>query len=121
MKIRLLLLGSWLTVAPALALAADPKQEECDSMEVRVGSAKSPEEHRTLAACFSGKAKAARRDANIHHQMELSYSHFFPAREMVKHCQELIALDKQMARAYEELARFHTDAAEREGGSPGDP
>ena len=52
--------------------------------------------------------------------MELSYAHFFPAREMVKHCQELIALDKRIADEYEAPARFHTDQAQREGGSPGD-
>jgi hypothetical protein len=41
------------------------------------------------------------------HQMERSYSHWLPAQEVVKHCRALVALDKQMAREYEALARAH--------------
>ncbi len=71
-----------------------------------------PEEHREVAAYFSEKASAARRDANTHHRMELSYTHWITSREMVEHCRKLIALDKQMAQEYQALARAHTAKAD---------
>lgn len=57
-------------------------------------------------------ARRDRRDANGHHQMELSYSHWTTGQEMVRHCRELISFDKQMAREYEALARAHSAKAD---------
>ena len=116
MKIRAFVIALWLAVAPVLATAAEPTGGEPSpdehAAELVAGSAKSPDEHRALAAYFEQKAKAAKRDANFHHQMELSYSHWFPAQKMAEHCRALMALDKQMAREYDALARAHTAEAE---------
>jgi hypothetical protein len=112
-KARALLLGLWLAVAPALVAAA--LSDEHDRLaETLIKSANSPEDHRALATYFGTKAKAARQDANVHRQMELSYSHVgLPGQRMVEHCQKLIALDKQIARENEALARNHAAEAEK--------
>lgn len=107
-------LGLWLALAPVLAVATEPPGESPPAAATLAGSAKTPAEHRAVAAYFSEKASAARRDANVHHQMELSYGHWITAQEMVKHCRALIALDKQMAREYEALARAHTAEADKQ-------
>lgn len=99
-------LALWLAVA-TVAPAAEPTGQGPPPAETLAGSAKTPEEHRAVAAYYERKASAARRDANVHHQMELSYSHWITAQEMVEHCRALIASDKQMAREYEALARAH--------------
>jgi hypothetical protein len=114
LKTRALVLGLCLAVAPALAAVADLSDEDSPLAETLVRSAKSPEDHRALAAYFGAKAAAARQDANAHHQMELSYSHLgLPAQAMVEHCHKLSALDKKMAREYEALARGHAAEAEK--------
>ncbi len=105
-------LGLWLALFPMLAAAAEPAAQETPA-EAVAGSAKSPDEHRAAAAYYAEKASAARRDANVHHQMELSYSHWITAHAMVEHCRALIALDKQMAREFDALARAHTAEAEK--------
>jgi len=104
----------WLAVAPALVAAADLSDEDDHLADMLVRSAKSPEDHRALAAYFGAKATAARQDANVHRQMELSYSHLgLPGQAMAEHCHKLIASDKQIAREYEALARSHAAEAER--------
>jgi hypothetical protein len=114
LKTGTLVLGLWLAAAPALAAVADLSDEDSPLAETLVRSAKSPEDHRALAAYFGAKAAAARQDANAHRQMELSYSHLgLPAQAMVEHCQKLSALDKEMAREYEALARGHAAEAEK--------
>ena len=100
-------------LAFALAAAAESPPGEPSPAELVERAAKSPAEHRALATYYGEKAKAARRDANVHRQMELSYSHWFPAQKMVEHCRALIALDKQMAREYEALEREHAAEAEK--------
>lgn len=112
-RIRPFIIGFWLALAPALAGAAEPTIGAPSPAELVARGAKSPDEHRALAAYFGEKAKAARRDANVHHQMELSYSHWFPAQKMAEHCRTLVTLDKQMAREYEALARAHAVEAEK--------
>jgi hypothetical protein len=111
--IRPFVIGIWLALAPPLAATAEPPSGEPSPAEMVDRAAKNPDEHRALAAYFSEKAKAARRDANVHHQMELSYNHVFPTQKMAEHCRALVALDKQMAREYEELARAHAAEAEK--------
>jgi len=107
-------LGLWLAVAPALAAVADLSDKDNHLAETLVRSAKSPEDHCALAAYFGAKAAAARRSANTHRQMELSYSDLgLPAKMMVEHCHELSALDKKMAREYEALRRGHAAEAEK--------
>jgi hypothetical protein len=111
-KALTLALSLCVVIAPLLGAAAEAGNEELASVEEMAGSAKTPAEHRAVAAYFTRKASSARRDANVHHQMELSYSHWTTSQEMVKHCRELVSLDKQMAREYEALARAHTAKAD---------
>ena len=113
MKARALALGVWLAFAPAFG-AAGLSDEDDRLAETLMRSAKSPEDHRALAAYFGATGKAARQDANVHRQMELSYSHIgLPGQRMVEHCQRLIALDNQIAREYEALARNEAAEAEK--------
>lgn len=101
-----------LAIAP-VAAAGEHAGQEPPPAETLAGSAKTPEQHRAVAAYYEERASAARRDANVHHQMELSYSHWITAQEMVKHCRELVASDKRIAREYDALARAHIAAAEK--------
>lgn len=85
-----------------------PSTAEGDLAEALVGSADSPEKHRALAGHFDARAGAARRDANVHHEMEFSYIHFgFPGRAMVDHCRKLIPLDKRIAAEFSPAQRGH--------------
>lgn len=112
MKALAFALGLLVALTPVLGGAANAADEELPLVEVLAESAKTPAEHRAVAAYFTRKASSARRNANIHHQMELSYSHWTTGQEMVKHCRELISLDKQMAREYEALALAHAAKAD---------
>jgi hypothetical protein len=109
--IRPLVIGCWLAIAPTLVAAGEPPAEEPSPAEMVDRAARDPAEHRALAAYYDERAKAARRDANLHHQLELSYSHTFPTQSMAEHCRKLVALDKQMASEYEALSRAHAAEA----------
>ena len=104
----------WATLlppAPPAARAAEPIT--ADTVAQRVAAAKTAQDHEELAAYYRSQAAAMAEDAKRHEAMLKSYEWIWGVtkEDMRKHCQTLIASDRNAQQAFEALAQEHEKLA----------
>lgn len=110
-RIHALLLSLALGTLPAVALADDAPSPSLE--QVLIESASTPKEHQALASYYTGKAAAARKDAEYHRAMGKTYSGVKGSQlaTMKDHCEKLASLDDEQAKEYDAMASMHRDMA----------
>ena len=86
--IRPFVIGCWLTITPALVGAGEQAADGPSPVEMVYRAAKSPEGASRNRSLLRREGRGRGLKANVHHQMELSYSH----------CRTLVALDRWPAK-----------------------
>ena len=106
MTLALVLLG----FAPAMAIAQAPNIEE-----LATGMANTPDEHRTVASYYRGKAEQARNEAAVHKRMSEAFGtgKYAEKKAMKEHCDGLIATFETQAKQYDALAADHDNIAKQ--------
>ncbi len=82
--------------------------------EVLAASADTPAEHKALAVHYRAKAEQARGEAATHRSMAKNYAGTLKptvATKQKQHCQQLVDLNEQSAKLYDEMAAAHEAAA----------
>ena len=94
-------------LAPS-ALAGDESLEQ-----VLVESASTPKQHEALANYYSGKAAAARKEAEAHREMGKTYSGVKGSQlaMMKEHFEKLASLYDDTAKQYDMMASMHREMA----------
>ncbi|MCZ7618960.1 MAG: hypothetical protein M5U32_11880 [Myxococcota bacterium] len=81
---------------------------------VLAASADTPAEHKALAGHYRAKAEQARGEAETHRSMAKNYAGTLKpgiAAKQKRHCQQLVDLNDQSAKLYDEMAAAHEEAA----------
>lgn len=82
--------------------------------DVLAASADTPAEHKALASYYRAKAEVARGQAETHRSMAKHYSGSLKpnvAEKQKQHCGQLVELNEQTAKIYDEMAAAHEQAA----------
>jgi hypothetical protein len=80
---------------------------EGKSMVQRVRDAKTPADHRAIAAVFEKEAKAAQQKAKQHSQLKDAYAAKPDMQMMVSHCDTLVKHYQEIAKDLEDMAEMH--------------
>jgi hypothetical protein len=111
------LIAAGLTAAlslPAIVTAGDAASKSLEAMAAE--AAKTPEQHQALAAYYREKAESARKEANLHEGMALSYGKTAAGGgAMAQHCNNIMKAAKEQATEYEALAEVHEAEAKKAG------
>ncbi len=110
-RLHALLLSLVLGTLPATALADDSASASLE--QVLIESASTPKAHQALATYYTGKAAAARKDAEYHRAMGKAYSGGKGSQiaMMKDHCEKLASLADDQAKEYDAMASMHRDMA----------
>lgn len=124
MKTRKYLVRQALTLVlamamPIVAFAQQETQTENQAEKtletLMIEMATKPEQHQALANYYKEKADMARQELEQHRAMKQAYTGYRKnekAKEsMLKHCDRLISMDEEAAKAYDQLAKDHEQAA----------
>ena len=104
--------GCLLAFAPTAGWAQVPVSGSGDLLQVLVDSASTPAQHQALASYFRAKAADAKALADLHMSMSRSYSGKpGELRNMNKHCDQIVKLNRDLAAQYESLAKAEEAAA----------
>jgi len=104
--------GCLLAFAPTAGWAQAPVSGSGDLLQVLVDSASTPAQHQALASYFRAKAADAKALADLHMSMSRSYSGKpGELRNMNKHCDQIVKLNRDLAAQYESLAKAEEAAA----------
>jgi len=109
-----ILAGALLLGAPLLAAAQGMHSGTAGLEQVLAASADTPAEHQALADHYKAKAAEARSEAEAHRSMAAHYAGSLKptvADQQKAHCKTLAASFDEQAKAYDELAKAHADAA----------
>ena len=100
---------AWLLGAGAFAYAADPLPADASIEDLAISLAETPAQHAAVASFYSSRAEDARKAAERHRSMAMSYS---GKREVyAAHCRNLARLYSEMAAEYAALADGHRASA----------
>lgn len=95
--------------ATGSAYAAEPAPVDASIEELAISLAETPAQHSTVAAFYTAKADEARKAADRHRSMAMSYG---GKREVYAgHCRNLARIYGEMAAEYSALAEGHRASA----------
>lgn len=101
-------------VLPLAAAAQGPQPAAAGLEQVLAASADTPAEHQALADYYRAKAEEARGQAETHRSMATHYGGSLKptvADRQKAHCKSLATSFDEQAKAYDELANAHAQAA----------
>ncbi len=111
MRWKIALLCALVTAGvPAGSSSADVQTRALKRLEALIANmAETPTQHRALAGYYREQATEFRELAIAHRKLARRYESTDPpvSRRKVEHCDELAALDEEMAKKFEALARTH--------------
>ena len=112
-RIPALILSMGLVTLPAMALADDTSSDSLE--QVLIESASTPKDHQALASYYTGKAAAARKEAESHRSMAKTYGGVKGSQiaMMKDHCEKLATLSDEQAKEYDMMAEMHAAAAKK--------